>query len=455
MIRHFVLAVSLSLMALPQALALQLPKPDRGRDVPLAENVDDAAVRRAAAWLKAMSGQGIDPKLREQIEKLRKQYPQASQEELAKKLLENPAFQDPRFLKSLQEMMSKAGQGQTPNPMLPPPATSNPGRFEPDPTPPPPPMPPQGGKLPGRSTTSPPVPQLPNLPGNPPRLPEVIPPNDGKLELPRFEPGSMPRRGGSTIDPEVQARRQKQLQNVMGFWENNIGSLKETPTVRNLLVEMFTGSTGSSSETTLGDLFDPSGTDASNLGSMFDGDIGGSGWKMPELGLGKWDFFGGSSTPPSPPSGPGGGNLSGLNGGSLSGPSSWAPVIILAVLIVGGLIFWWLWPRLMANRTTEPRPLPGRGPWPVDPRTIDSREKLIQAFEYLSVQLCGSDASRWNHLTIARALREALPQAEALADPLAHLYALARYTPATEPFPESALAEARGYLCELSGVTPP
>jgi hypothetical protein len=88
----------------------------------------------------------------------------------------------------------------------------------------------------------------------------------------------------------------------------------------------------------------------------------------------------------------------------------------------------------------------------VDPRSIADREALIQAFEYLSVLMCGGGARTWNHVTIASALERAVPQAEALADPLARLYAVARYTPADQPLPPGAVAEARGYLCELAGV---
>lgn len=118
-----------------------------------------------------------------------------------------------------------------------------------------------------------------------------------------------------------------------------------------------------------------------------------------------------------------------------------------------GLVLWWLWPKLMARGEPGPRPLPGLGPWPVDPRHIADREALVKAFEYLSVLVCGGGARVWNHLTIASALERAVPQAEALADPLARLYAVARYTPAYEPLPPGAIAEAREYLCELAGVS--
>jgi hypothetical protein len=116
-------------------------------------------------------------------------------------------------------------------------------------------------------------------------------------------------------------------------------------------------------------------------------------------------------------------------------------------------VLWWLWPKLTAAREDGPRPLPGLGPWPVDPRRIADRDGLVRAFEYLSVLLCGQGVRTWNHVAIAAALERAVPQADALAGPLAKLYALARYTPADEPLPPAAIAEARGYLCDLAGVS--
>jgi hypothetical protein len=126
-------------------------------------------------------------------------------------------------------------------------------------------------------------------------------------------------------------------------------------------------------------------------------------------------------------------------------------VLFLGAAAVG-LVLWWLWPKLTGKAADGPRPLPGLGPWPLDPRTITDREALVKAFEYLSVLVCGAGARVWNHVTIAGALERAVPQAEALADPLARLYAVARYTPANEPIPPATIAEARGYLCELAGV---
>jgi hypothetical protein len=91
----------------------------------------------------------------------------------------------------------------------------------------------------------------------------------------------------------------------------------------------------------------------------------------------------------------------------------------------------------------------------VDPRAIADREALVRAFEYLSVRSCGDGAKVLNHVALAAALRAGGGPAGDAAEPLARLYAVARYTPADEPLPESALAEARNYLCRLAGVTAP
>jgi hypothetical protein len=250
------------------------------------------------------------------------------------------------------------------------------------------------------------------------------------------------------VDPEQLGRRQQQFQAFAHWWEHNVGSLDETPELRQFLMEMFSNQSGMEGGS-LGDLFDgPSGDGIGNLAEK----LGESGWKLPEFGLGTSESGPESGfSPPSAPSAPSFSGMSGFSGGE----GSWLPVVALFVVAVGGLVLWWLWPRLMGQKEVAPRPLPGLGPWPVDPRAIADREALVKAFEYLSILVCGGGARMWNHVTIAGALERAVPQAEALAKPLARLYAIARYLPAQEPIPQSAIVEARGYLCELAGVPAP
>jgi hypothetical protein len=277
---------------------------------------------------------------------------------------------------------------------------------------------------------------------------QPLPPQEMRPGRPGEMPGqfpTMPQRGYDGVSLETLERRQRQFQAAAGWWENNVGPLDETPALRQLLVEMFTGQSGTGEDTgSLGELLD--GPAGEGFGKIADR-LGGSGFNLPKLGLGG-DAGDSSFTPPSAPSGSSFGGIGGFNGGA----SSWLPVVILLVAAALGLVLWWLWPKLMAGGEAGPRPLPGLGPWPVDPRTIADREALVKAFEYLSVLVCGGGVRTWNHVTIASALERAVPQAEALADPLARLYAVARYTPADEPLPPGAVAEAREYLCELAGV---
>jgi len=125
----------------------------------------------------------------------------------------------------------------------------------------------------------------------------------------------------------------------------------------------------------------------------------------------------------------------------------------LIVAAVVGFLIWKFLPMIREARNRRLQPLPGQGPWPVDPRTIRDRASLVIAFEYLSILVCGNGAVVWNHMTIAEALRSALPQKEHLAEPLARLYAVARYTPLREEIPAEAYAEARHCLCQLAGVS--
>ena len=160
----------------------------------------------------------------------------------------------------------------------------------------------------------------------------------------------------------------------------------------------------------------------------------GSGWKPPQ---------------PSGGSGFGGGNGGGFDLSS----GAWPVVIFVSVLVitVGGFLLWRYWPQIQALRN-GPKPVGGLGAWTIDPREVKDRETLVKAFDYLSVLICGDSARVWNHLTIADAFRENVPGAAPFANPLARLYALARYAPANEPISAADIAEARGYLCRLAEV---
>lgn len=451
----------------PAALAQRTAGPGQEKLLGKEDTIGPDALRRMAEQLKALQGGKLDPRLLDDILKLKSQYPGLSNEDLARRLLrEHPELQDPRQARALDEWLRQArglqgggfpgGMPQVgpllgqPRENLQPirpqlnqarqqPATAQEPNDQPGRTAPPP----DGGGPGGQ----------PNDAGGPARPDQPIPGDrGGNLDMPegmaeRFR-GFQPAVNGPSF--EQLARRRQQFEAVAAWWEKNVGKLDDTPAVRDLLLEMFTGQSASGAAGgSLGELLD--GPAGEGFGKLADR-LGGSGWKLPDLGIGK-GWGGGDRSGFTPPEAPSSGSSSFGFGGVGGGAGSWLPVVAFLVVAAAGLVLWWLWPKLLAKRADGPRPLPGLGPWPVDPRAIADREALVKAFEYLSVLVCGAGARVWNHVTIASALARAVPQAEALADPLARLYAVARYTPADEPLPPAAIAEAREYLCELAGVS--
>ena len=94
----------------------------------------------------------------------------------------------------------------------------------------------------------------------------------------------------------------------------------------------------------------------------------------------------------------------------------------------------------------------GPGPWPIDPREINTREDVVKAFEFLSVLICGPDAKMWTHSTIADELSALAVTHGDTAVKLARLYELARYAPLDEPLTRAELLEARRLVCDLAGI---
>jgi hypothetical protein len=443
-----------SLLLSATAVLAQQPAPGVGAEQPIGPpTVSPDSLRRMAEQLKLLQGAKLDAKLLRDIAAFQARNPHLTKEQVAEHFRNHPALQDRKQLEALQQWMRQFGvqpgeNGQGGGGAFPPMRPDQPP-VAPPPTPPPGKRP-DPGKVPS-SMVPPPSSGIPN----PDR------PGDGIQPLPVMRPGRQfdmqdglnnrlppPRapQWNDGVSLETLERRQQQFRAFAGWWETNVGPLDETPALRQIMLEMFTGQSGT-------------GTDAGSLGELLEGPagegfgkiadrLGGSDFKLPEFGFGRGEGRHSSFTPPPPPSGSSFGGFGGVNGGA----GSWLPVVVLLVVAGLGLVLWWLWPKLMAQGDPGPRPLPGLGPWPVDPRHIADREALVRAFEYLSVLVCGGGARVWNHVTIASALERAVPQAEALADPLARLYAVARYTPADEPLPPGAIAEASEYLCELAGV---
>ena len=137
--------------------------------------------------------------------------------------------------------------------------------------------------------------------------------------------------------------------------------------------------------------------------------------------------------------------------GGLSTGGSWWSVVLFVLIAGGGLVLWWLWPRLMQGG--DPKTAPdAAATLDIDPNGVIDRETLIKVFEALSLSLIGDDAKVWTHSTLGAALREYLATNPSAADRLALIYALARYTPAEEPLPPGNLQEARTHLGTLAGV---
>ena len=253
-------------------------------------------------------------------------------------------------------------------------------------------------------------------------------------------------------EADTRDKRQRQFDAVRGFWENSFGDLNNTPAVRDMLRDMFAGPNPiapGAAEGLLALLGDQSASTrgfaqwASDQGDLFD-DI-----KLSPFGR----RFGGFHLPAfDATANVGGGALSYQPGGA-AGEGSWLSVVLFVVVAGGALVAWRFWPR-PGEAVAGPRPIPGLGPWPIDPRVVADRADLIRAFEYLSVLMCGTRAKACHHLAIADALRAAAGSGDA-AEPLARGYALARYTPAADPLPPGTIAEARGHLCRLAGVAAP
>jgi hypothetical protein len=316
-------------------------------------------------------------------------------------------------------------------------------------------FPPFTNKGSGQPKTGPnvklPVPEHPNAPTTFPNASQA--PFGGPKGPPVQPPGN-----------DYLPKNRPDLEKLIGFWEANVGPLDDTPALKKAILDLansakLTPGKGGGVDLPSGDggwlsFLEKQGSDAGGFGKLdwLDKSFEGGSWKLPELGLKDWapnlsnslPSIGAPSMPrPSLPSG--GVDLP-------SGDLSLTPFLIVLAIAVAAYLVWRKWPAL-ANLGGEKLDL-SRGPWPVDPRSVNDRESLVRAFEFLSVLLCGDSARVWNHRTIAAALRARVAGADAVAEELAGLYEVARYTPATEPLPPDALPAARRCLCHLAGVNP-
>ncbi|HSQ58713.1 MAG TPA: hypothetical protein VLM40_23530, partial [Gemmata sp.] len=319
--------------------------------------------------------------------------------------------------------------------------------------------------------------------GDPPPQPNVPPP-PGNTEAPPaggFTPPEAPKTGNEkkpiSLDenPFAQSEnadpRAKSLEAFAAVWERNIGPLSETPEVRKALFDLvgengldfdFKDDKGNS----LWDLM--KNGDGSDFGDLFNGASSGGGswfgdWDFPKFGdwfgggggsssssSWNWGRWGSSSSSSSSRSGSGFG--SGGGGFGFGGDLPWIPFVVLLVIILA-VVIWFQVKNIDIQRSAVVVAGDGLGPWPVDPRQINTREEVVKAFEYLSVLICGPSARNWTHNTIADALSDLATTHGETAVMLARLYELARYAPIDEPLSNAELIEARKLVCSLAGVS--
>ena len=303
-------------------------------------------------------------------------------------------------------------------------------------------------------------------PPNPPQVDPktgrpVDPPNpDGKR---RFDPDNPL---GVPNDPPDKIAKTKAVEAATALWEKNVGPIEESPAVKRAILDLVSDQEAMSALTdgkgnNIFDFLQGEGADGEKFGDLF-GSGGDSGWEWPKLDLNwsrgrnlDWDVGPSRSRDTSSrdwsrsrgSSSSSGGGPS-FNFGGVAVP--WVLVLILLAIVVAAVV-WWKWETIFQPRATVAFD-GGPGPWPIDPRAINTREDVVKAFEYLSVLICGPSAKTWTHSTIAEELTALAATHGETAIKLARLYELARYAPLDEPLTRAELLEARRLVCDLAGM---
>ena len=441
-------------------------------DVTVSPRIGEPELKAARERFQALQGRKLDPKLLDALAKLMKDNPKAKPEDLARKLLaERPDLLEAKNLDALRELTRQTKQPDAKAP----PIRTKPNPFEADPRDVPPKSPPAVPEPDQRDATVPPsspktsagpevrperkLIEQPTEP-KPPKLPNpvdpTVPPPAPRLgsEGPRLRPLPRPDTPSAGITPLPTADGDPQAvppsppgnpqeyQAAAQWWEKNFGPLKDSPAMQDLLTEFLKGQPGQSK---------------SPFTKMLEGtklpDVGKMSGVPKSLGLDSLKLGGLIPELPQAPSTPSGPKMPGFGGfnADLSGLGTW--MLIPVVLAVFGFVAF----RLLRRRGwfgSQPIPLTGLGPWPVDPRAIRSRDDLVKAFEYLSVLTIGGPARHYHHGTIAAELDRLLPDAGDLPQEVARHYMLARYGPSGAEIDADDLAAARASLCRLAGVKP-
>jgi len=450
-----------ALLALVAVAVAASSLPAQPPKVPLKDVLTADDIRRVGERVRALQGP-VDSQLLDALNKLIKANPGLTPEQLAAKLLQQqrPDLLEPQNAAKLQraaeELAAKAG---TPTPAPPgpptaPPVTPGPPTAPSAPMPPevapggppqvPQPAPPQvaASDPPGKST--PPTPAQVEPPLTSPAAgttPTVPVPTPAEGQTPAVE--SRPPPGATPALPPATTEQEAQFRAATGWWEKNVGPINDSPAVKDMLAEFIKGAGAAEGESPLASLLKGLKGEGGSGFKEFAKGVLPEGFQFPSLGLNR------PTSLPTLPTAP----VAPLERPSFDLGDSWAPVAAGAAIAVVAfatlaVLPWW---RARAGGPT-PTPVPGLGPWPLDPRSVTDRDTLVRAFDYLSVLTLGGAARQYNHVTIASELRRRVPAADDIADELGRHYEAARYTPPGEPVAAADLAAARAALCRLAGV---
>ncbi|MDY3557807.1 hypothetical protein R5W23_003072 [Gemmata sp. JC673] len=280
---------------------------------------------------------------------------------------------------------------------------------------------------------------------------------------PEPEPEFDPERPQPPRDSPERLAQQKAYEAASALWEKNVGPLDESPAVKRAIYDLISDREAMDALTdgkgnSLFDMF-KDGIDGDGLKDLFGG-LDGK-WEWPKL---DWKLDWGKNTginlpdarPRSRwpdtsgrwPSNSNWGGWGSFNFGGVQVP--WLLFVPLLALVVA-VVVWWKWAAIARlGGRGRVAVADGLGPWPVDPRAINSREDVVKAFEYLSVLICGPGAKTWTHSTVADELTVLARTQPDAALTLARLYELARYAPLDEPLSRAELLEARRLVCDLA-----